>query len=671
MILPAVCVVYSQDPDLVRRVKAFLRSMAEVRHVKAPERLDIVLQQSSPAVLILDLQARESRNLLADVPRTWPEVLVLAFGAPRSEPFREAEQAGIYATEDVELERRSFQSLIGRAFDHLRVQQEVRDMREESETSTGHSRPAGRPDSTGLGATSSTPPFIRFSRLFRRSQNLDAVLENMVEGVADISGVARLGIFCRSGESGPYRLRAGLRFLPETEEIEFSERDPLVRWFELNARLINRAQVAQIPDRGERAVLRRALDTFGAEVIVPLYAGGRVLGWIFLGQRETGMTFDAQHLHTLVLVAENVSTALENAILGEQISLQKTFAETLLKSIPPGVVATDETGIVRWFNPTAEEMFGVKAANVMGEVIEAASPKLASVFRETLDTQAPIEIHRWTDAKTGRQLSVETRRLGAEENPHGAVAVISDLTEEEATREKRDLSDRAAFWSDLAASMSHEIRNPLVAIKTFAQLLPDRFDDADFRREFSEIVVKEIDRLDAIVSQINDFANPPELALKPLDVRIPVRKAIENARPSFRRNGEVKIEASLEGDLPAVMGDEQALTEAFTHLLSNAAEAVAEQEKPRVTLTARAIEENGNGGGVLVTVKDNGLGIDPEMKDKVFSPFCTTKARGIGLGLPIVKRTVFDHHGKVKIDSTLPDASTLVSVTLPASSNGH
>jgi nitrogen-specific signal transduction histidine kinase len=70
-----------------------------------------------------------------------------------------------------------------------------------------------------------------------------------------------------------------------------------------------------------------------------------------------------------------------------------------------------------------------------------------------------------------------------------------------------------------------------------------------------------------------------------------------------------------------------------------------------------------------VTVSDNGGGIDPEIKDKVFSPFCTTKPRGIGLGLPIVKRTVFDHHGRLRIDSN--SKGTLVSVTLPAGSNGH
>jgi signal transduction histidine kinase len=294
---------------------------------------------------------------------------------------------------------------------------------------------------------------------------------------------------------------------------------------------------------------------------------------------------------------------------------------------------------------------------------------LAGFLRETLDTQTPLASRRWVDDKTHRSLVIETRRLADHQTRLGAVAVIHDLTAEHALQEKQELIDRAAFWTDLAASMSHEIRNPLVAIKTFAQLLPDRFEDADFRQDFNQIVVKEIDRLDAIISQINNFAHPPEMAMKSIDVRTPVRKAIELARDRFERNGDVAIETLLPNDLPNVLGDEAALTEAFAHLVANAAEAASEQDKPRITLSAKSLQEGDHPSEVIVTVRDNGAGIAPELRDKIFSPFCTTKPRGMGLGLPIVKRTIFDHHGRVNIESSA--SGTLVSVTLPASANGH
>jgi PAS domain S-box-containing protein len=395
-----------------------------------------------------------------------------------------------------------------------------------------------------------------------------------------------------------------------------------------------------------------------------LHARGRIIGWLFFGHRVTGQRFESNDLEGLMLLAEHVSTVLENALLNEEVTLQKTLAETLLKSMPPGIVATDEEATIRWFNPTAEQILGVQASDALNQPIEAVGGRLAAFLRETLDAKENLPARQWIDHNTRRSLSVETRRLVDQKNPLGAVAVVHDLTAEDNLRQKQDLVDRAAFWTDLAASMSHEIRNPLVAIKTFAQLLPERFDDPDFRKDFNEIVVQEIDRLDKIITQINNFAHPSELVMKPVDVRSSVKKAIELARGRVAKNG-MAIDTTLPNDLPRVLGDEEALTEAFAHLVANAAEATSGQSKPRITLAAKSIREGDRTSGVVITVQDNGKGISPDLREKIFSPFCTTKARGMGLGLPIVKRTVFDHNGRVDIDSN--PHGTSVSVMLPAS----
>jgi PAS domain S-box-containing protein len=661
-----ICILYSQEANFVRRIKAFLGAIAQVRHVSAADRLDAVLQQTSPALLLVDLRAKEARDLLEQIQVGWPEILILALGTPRSEPLREAEQAGIYAAEDLQIDRRRLQALVARGFEHLRVLQENRDLREQSIvplTPEPMRRVEAIPD-----RRESSMPLLRFPRVFRRFDNVEALLANVVEGVADATGVGRVGIFSKIRQGDRYRLRAGLRCLPETFDIEYGERDALVRWLELHAHLIYRGNLTQAVDQTQRSLMRRALDTFGAEVIVPLHARGRIIGWLFFGHRVTGQRFDYNDLEGLMLLAEHVSTVLENALLYEEVTLQKTLAETLLKSIPPGIIATDEDATIRWFNPTAEQILGVEAAEALNQPIEAVGGRLASFLRETLESKGNLPAQQWIDPSTRRSLSVETRRLLDKKTPLGAVAVIHDLTAEDSLRQKQDLVDRAAFWTDLAASMSHEIRNPLVAIKTFAQLLPERFDDPDFRKDFNEIVVQEIDRLDKIITQIHNFAHPSELVMKPIDVRASVRKAIELARERVAKNG-LAIDTTLPNDLPKVMGDETALTEAFAHLVANAAEATFGRNKPRITLAAKQIREGERASGVIVTVQDNGKGIAADLKEKVFSPFCTTKARGMGLGLPIVKRTVFDHNGRVDIDSN--SHGTSVSVMLPASPNGH
>jgi PAS domain S-box-containing protein len=664
MIPSPVCILYSQDADLVRRVKAFLSALAQVRHVSSPDRLDAVLQQNSPAILVMDLRAKEARDLLEQIQVALPEILVIALGTLRSEPLREVEQAGVYAAEDLQIDRRRLQALVSRGFDHLRVLQENRDLREYTMIPLA-SEPLRRVEPLPDRRESSMP-LLRFPRVFRRFDNVEALLASVVESVADATGVGRVGIFSKIRQSDRYRLRAGLRCLPETYEVEYGERDTLVRWFELHAHLICRANLPQV-DPSQRSLMRRALDTFAAEVIVPLHARGHIIGWLFFGHRVTGQRFESHDLEGLMLLAEHVSTVLENALLYEEVTLQKTLAETLLKSIPPGIVATDEEATIRWFNPTAEQILGVNAGDAINQPIEAVGSRLAAFLRDTLDARENLPPRQWIDPHTRRSLSVETRRLVDQKNPLGAVAVVHDLTAEDNLRQKQDLVDRAAFWTDLAASMSHEIRNPLVAIKTFAQLLPERFEDPDFRKDFNEIVVQEIDRLDKIITQINNFAHPTELVMKPVDVRSSVKKAIERARGRVLKNG-VTIDTTLANDLPRILGDEEALTEAFTHLVANAAEATSGQTKPRITLAAKSIREGDRASGVVITVQDNGKGISPELREKIFSPFCTTKARGMGLGLPIVKRTVFDHNGRVDIDSN-PNG-TSVSVMLPATSSG-
>ncbi len=665
MIQPPACLLYTEDPEFVRRASAYLRTVAPVQHVARLERLHLVLEQHRSSILLFDLRSRESRDLLEQVRRQWPEVLVIGFGVLRSDPFREAEQAGLYAVEDIFLQRRQFQALVRRALDYLRLAEESRALRAEAVRQPAPSL-AG-PLEIAQESSYVSLALQRFPRLFQRRENSDLLADQVVEGLSEATRVRRVGMFGRRAPGESFRLRAGLRCLPETYKLEYDELDPLLRWFELHAQLICRTHLAQTQARDQRELLRRALDTLGAEVIVPLFARGGITGWLFFGPRLTGQPFDAASLEMLMSLSEHVSTVLDNAQRNEEISQQKTLAETLLTAMPPGILACDENGSIRWCNPTAETVLGLNAGEVLNRPIELAGSRIAALLRETLEQGRGLGAQQWVDPNTRRSISVQTRRLLHEGESLGAVAVIQDLTPEESLRQKQELMDRAAFWTDLAASMSHEVRNPLVAIKTFAQLLPERFDDPDFRRDFNEIVVQEIDRLDLIITQINNFAHPPELHFKPIDLRTSMKKAIELVRARSTQNG-FSIETTLPDDLPRVVGDETALAEAFAHLVANAAEATSGQPRGRITLSAKSIHEGDHTSGVVVTVHDNGRGISADLREKIFSPFCTTKARGMGLGLPIVKRTVFDHNGRVDVDSN--SHGTSVSVLLPVLENG-
>jgi signal transduction histidine kinase len=219
----------------------------------------------------------------------------------------------------------------------------------------------------------------------------------------------------------------------------------------------------------------------------------------------------------------------------------------------------------------------------------------------------------------------------------------------------------------MAASMSHEIRNPLVAIRTFAELLPQRYNDPEFRKEFSGLVFEEVGRLTRIIDQINDFAHPPKLAFNAVDVRRPVADAIR-ALSGLADGASVTVRTEFADDAPPARADEQALRQCVEHLIRNAVESVPAGRPGAIAVSTRKTTNRSGQPCVALTVQDNGQGIPAEIRDKVFSPFCTSKTQGMGLGLPIVRRTVVDHDGTMELDSNAQ--GTRVTLTLPAA-NGH
>ena len=141
-----------------------------------------------------------------------------------------------------------------------------------------------------------------------------------------------------------------------------------------------------LPADDSFARTQQILDSLGAEIIIPLYATGGIKGWIFIGQRATGIPFDVPDLEDLTGLAEHISTTLEKAMQYEETALQKALAETLLHSIPFGIVACDENATIRWFNSTAREILqteaetiiGVRAENLGSRIAEAAPARLRS-----------------------------------------------------------------------------------------------------------------------------------------------------------------------------------------------------------------------------------------------------------------------------------------------------
>ncbi|HMP75868.1 MAG TPA: ATP-binding protein [Kiritimatiellia bacterium] len=656
--------IHTRDAAVRRRLQGLLHDREEPLCTDTRADLENACSRLAPAVLLLDLRHGEPRDFLPDFLRRHTDLAVIALGDPRSDPGLVAEACGVYAIEELNADPRRLANLLVRAEEQVMMRQENAHLRAESARLPRESAPR----TTRSDRMDSPLSLRQLARAMHHMGDVPAMLDRVVEGLASTAKVARVGVFAQRQPGDAYRLLAAHRCSEEASRLIYRGQDPFVQWLDRHAHLVARSTLDAIHDPRERTLLTRHLDAQGAEVIAPLQARGRLIGWLLIGHRVTGLPFDYEDLEDLSSAVDHISTALENALLYEEVARQKSLAETLLHSLPTGIVAADEKGVIRWFSTAARDMLAVAPEKAVDQPVEALGSRLADMIRRTIEGELFEFPQAWTDPLTRRAIYVQTRRLGGPAKCLGAVAMIQDITAQRALQDKQDQIERAAFWNELAASMSHEIRNPLVAIKTFAQLLPERYNDAEFRADFSKLVSMEVDRLNSIIDQINDFAHPPELQFGALDIRQALKRSIDEVLPAGKRNG-IRISARLDDDLPPVWGDERALADCFAHLLRNSMESLAHRKEGQIDLTASRLANGSSGKGVAITVRDNGQGIPAEIREKVFSPFCTTKARGMGLGLPIVKRTVVDHNGRVQIDSG--DAGTSVTVTLPVAGAGE
>ena len=212
----------------------------------------------------------------------------------------------------------------------------------------------------------------------------------------------------------------------------------------------------------------------------------------------------------------------------------------------------------------------------------------------------------------------------------------------------------------LAAGIAHEIRNPLVAVKTFLDLLPQRAHDADFVRSFRELSLSELRRVTDLIADLLALGKSSRAERGAVELA-PALEPVIRLMDSSARKRQVVLAARLDDTLPPVWADADQLKQIALNLILNAIEA----SPPESTVTVEAVAAP-NGGACLV-VRDQGCGIPPEQLDGIFEPFFTTKESGTGLGLALVHQMVVEHGGEITVDS-VPGHGTCFRVRLPAAS---
>ncbi len=218
----------------------------------------------------------------------------------------------------------------------------------------------------------------------------------------------------------------------------------------------------------------------------------------------------------------------------------------------------------------------------------------------------------------------------------------------------------------IAAGVAHEIRNPLASIKTFAQLMPERMDDPEFKNEFSKLVLKDVDRITKVIESMLAFARPAQVNIKEQPANDLIEEAILLVQPRLKGK-RIELSREFHGN-PIVNVDKHQILQVLVNLLSNAADASHDQGKIRVASGVSQRDINGDGNRdqkyTVIEVADNGSGIPPAVRNRLFDPFFTTKKEGTGLGLSISQKIVRDHGGAITV-SSVEGKGTTFQVNLP------
>jgi signal transduction histidine kinase len=340
-----------------------------------------------------------------------------------------------------------------------------------------------------------------------------------------------------------------------------------------------------------------------------------------------------------------------------------------------GVLAIDRAGQLVLINDEACRVFGLPPDfDYLGQRyadVLAAHPDIVRVLGGAFEIAA-LPNRAELRLKPTEKVIGYTLSLIRDENddPIGAALFFKDLTHVEQMEERERLRDRLAALGQMAAAMAHEIKNPLGGIEVMAGLLRRQVPDNAAAQSLVNDIINEAKMANAIVQEALEFVRPVRLQLERASVAEALRSAVTMADGKARR-GEIRVDVSVKEDLPAIQGDRHQLTQVFANLLINAYEAMNGQGA--ITLVARLIDATEEGAllpdghhpvpTMVVEIADDGPGVPPELTDKIFNAFFTTKPQGSGLGLAIVRKIIDAHDGRIDMTSTA--RGTCFRVTLP------
>lgn len=320
-------------------------------------------------------------------------------------------------------------------------------------------------------------------------------------------------------------------------------------------------------------------------------------------------------------------------VQNRQLSEEKTFREIVLNNILTGVLALNFNNEVIFLNDVGKEIFSdLEIKDRIYQIIQNYEYKQSS---ETISD-------RYIEYVVTSIEDVDEHRL--------KIIIFKDYTESKIMEDEIQRNDKLRFMDKIISSIAHEIRNPLTAIKTYADLIPKKLNNKDFQKSLTTDIPREIDRIDSLIKEFIEYTSPR----KPLKEELKLYDEFSSAL-MFIKNQLKGISINIDIEKTTkILFDRNHLRQIIINILLNSKNALEDTNKPYININT--INENND---ILITIKDNGKGIEEDNLQKIFDPFYTTRDNGNGLGLFVVKKLVNENNGLIYAKSAKNEGMAL------------
>ncbi len=349
-------------------------------------------------------------------------------------------------------------------------------------------------------------------------------------------------------------------------------------------------------------------------------------------------------------------------------SLQDTsaFADEVVTNLPVGLIATDRKGCIAFFNPAAEKITDIPFESVRGKDADQVLPEHWCGLEQSLG-QGQSVVEQEMECTFGERsvpVSVSASSIVNEEDEFvGKILILRDLGEVKRLREEIRRREKLAALGRLAGGVAHEIRNPLSSIKGLATYFGAKFPGGSEDKKAAEVMVREVDRLNRVVSELLELARPSELKPRPTDVNELLTHSVRLVQQDAEAKN-IRIHLSTTDHLPLIYADSDRISQCLLNLYLNATQAM----DAGGILSVKSLP--GDDGSVRIEISDTGSGINTDDLKKIFDPYFTTKPAGTGLGLAIVHKIIEAHRGEIKVTSTT-GKGTVFSISIPIAGGSH